>query len=242
MSRARHAPPGAARSFEGQPKITDTDPGTSPGTRPIKASQIICPSFVREVRRHEARPAASGRLSPTCRDARTCVDVNMASEIASRSPTLVRPDPTRPDSAAGGWPQATGSGNSAPPSIATSWSDAGWSSSVARWAHNPEVAGSNPAPATRKLQVRGLIARTAVGPLDHLLAIRWRDKDPDCREPQPAPSTAGLKVSWQVSGVRRDACPQLANQTGGRHGAAAPRLTSRSCRLRSRSRSRFRRR
>jgi hypothetical protein len=32
--------------------------------------------------------------------------------------------------------------------------DAGWSSSVARWAHNPEVAGSNPAPAT-KMQVRG---------------------------------------------------------------------------------------
>ena len=28
-------------------------------------------------------------------------------------------------------------------------SDAGWSSSVARWAHNPEVAGSNPAPATK---------------------------------------------------------------------------------------------
>src|SRR6476620_12801975 len=28
--------------------------------------------------------------------------------------------------------------------------NAGWSSSVARWAHNPEVAGSNPAPATRE--------------------------------------------------------------------------------------------
>jgi hypothetical protein len=27
-------------------------------------------------------------------------------------------------------------------------SDAGWSSSVARWAHNPEVGGSNPPPAT----------------------------------------------------------------------------------------------
>ena len=27
-------------------------------------------------------------------------------------------------------------------------SDAGWSSPVARWAHNPKVAGSNPAPAT----------------------------------------------------------------------------------------------
>ena len=25
---------------------------------------------------------------------------------------------------------------------------AGWSSLVARWAHNPKVAGSNPAPAT----------------------------------------------------------------------------------------------
>ena len=28
-------------------------------------------------------------------------------------------------------------------------SDAGWSSPVARWAHNPKVAGSNPAPATK---------------------------------------------------------------------------------------------
>src|SRR4026207_2270530 len=28
------------------------------------------------------------------------------------------------------------------------WIDAGWSSPVARWAHNPKVAGSNPAPAT----------------------------------------------------------------------------------------------
>ena len=26
---------------------------------------------------------------------------------------------------------------------------AGWSSSVARWAHNPEVVGSNPSPATK---------------------------------------------------------------------------------------------
>ncbi len=29
--------------------------------------------------------------------------------------------------------------------------DAGWSSPVARRAHNPKVAGSNPAPATKKL-------------------------------------------------------------------------------------------
>ena len=33
--------------------------------------------------------------------------------------------------------------------------DAGWSSSVARWAHNPEVVGSNPAPATRKISTKG---------------------------------------------------------------------------------------
>jgi hypothetical protein len=41
--------------------------------------------------------------------------------------------------------------------------DAGWSSSVARWAHNPEVAGSNPAPAT-KFAVRQMhiFWRTAV--------------------------------------------------------------------------------
>ena len=33
--------------------------------------------------------------------------------------------------------------------------DAGWSSSVARWAHNPEVVGSNPAPATSNNSTKG---------------------------------------------------------------------------------------
>ena len=32
--------------------------------------------------------------------------------------------------------------------------DAGWSSPVARWAHNPKVVGSNPTPATN--QINGL--------------------------------------------------------------------------------------
>ena len=32
--------------------------------------------------------------------------------------------------------------------------DAGWSSSVARWAHNPEVVGSNPAPATSNTVIK----------------------------------------------------------------------------------------
>ncbi len=35
---------------------------------------------------------------------------------------------------------------------------AGWSSLVARRAHNPEVVGSNPAPATKNLQLGGLMA------------------------------------------------------------------------------------
>ncbi len=34
---------------------------------------------------------------------------------------------------------------------------AGWSSSVARWAHNPKVAGSNPAPATNIKRLGGFI-------------------------------------------------------------------------------------
>jgi hypothetical protein len=48
------AHPRAARSFEGQPKITSTDPGTSPGSGPTKASQIICHWFVIESSRHLA--------------------------------------------------------------------------------------------------------------------------------------------------------------------------------------------
>jgi hypothetical protein len=33
--------------------------------------------------------------------------------------------------------------------------DAGWSSLVARWAHNPKVEGSNPSPATNKIKELG---------------------------------------------------------------------------------------
>src|SRR5713101_555337 len=39
---------------------------------------------------------------------------------------------------------------------------AGWSSPVARWAHNPKVAGSNPAPATMKNE--GLADAAAASP------------------------------------------------------------------------------
>src|SRR5664280_2389194 len=52
-------------------------------------------------------------------------------------------------------PRAVCSGARASPRMRST--DAGWSSSVARWAHNPEVAGSNPAPATKKVQVKDLL-------------------------------------------------------------------------------------
>src|SRR6476659_6395922 len=43
--------------------------------------------------------------------------------------------------------------------------DAGWSSQVARRAHNPEVAGSNPAPATAKGAGNGAFSFAAIGRL-----------------------------------------------------------------------------
>ena len=48
------------------------------------------------------------------------------------------------------------------------FTDAGWSSSVARWAHNPEVAGSNPVPATKRDGPR----RTLRGPFPLTMATR----------------------------------------------------------------------
>ena len=43
--------------------------------------------------------------------------------------------------------------------------DAGWSSQVARWAHNPKVAGSNPVPATK---IYGDVAQLG----EHLICIQ----------------------------------------------------------------------
>jgi hypothetical protein len=58
--------------------------------------------------------------------------------------------------------------------------DAGWSSSVARWAHNPEVAGSNPAPATKLVQVRGSVAGDGGRALIFLSAVCPRDRATRC--------------------------------------------------------------
>ena len=63
------------------------------------------------------------------------------------------------------------------------FTDAGWSSSVARWAHNPEVAGSNPAPATKvKPQVRGRFRRIRRRPLMFLEPQCQQDVSRRCHE------------------------------------------------------------
>ncbi len=48
------------------------------------------------------------------------------------------------------------------------FTNAGWSSSVARWAHNPEVVGSNPTPATRQNGPREIFP----GAVFHVLVVR----------------------------------------------------------------------
>ena len=76
----------------------------------------------------DARSTCVGRPVSVCRGHRSFVGRDHRSFVgrACRDPDLSGPNPSRK----------------------VAFSDAGWSSSVARWAHNPEVAGSNPAPAT----------------------------------------------------------------------------------------------
>ena len=59
------------------------------------------------------------------------------------------PEPGRAPATGADPGRPVGSGQAPPRAVVALCShDAGWSSSVARWAHNPEVAGSNPVPAT----------------------------------------------------------------------------------------------
>ena len=75
--------------------------------------------------------------------------------------------PTHPDQ--GSWRRGKG------PVRCRSHNDAGWSSLVARRAHNPKVAGSNPAPATKQNSRSGPVPRTGSsasgGPRPHRAAV-----------------------------------------------------------------------
>ena len=60
--------------------------------------------------------------------------------------------------------------------------DAGWSSSVARWAHNPEVGGSNPPPATSKWPSQRRFPKIFGSCLSFCLERLWAI----CRQPLPS--------------------------------------------------------
>lgn len=90
---------------------------------------------------------------------------------------------------------------------------AGWSSSVARRAHNPEVAGSNPAPATRTrpqdsgpgaFAVRGMVPAGSVRSSRTAAAIAAREGQlstpPQADEPTGRPILR--PVTWSVSAGR----------------------------------------
>ena len=52
---------------------------------------------------------------------------------------------------------------------------AGWSSSVARRAHNPKVVGSNPAPATKSVTVVDTISTTVIFYLFPFWGCFWKE-------------------------------------------------------------------
>ena len=81
--------------------------------------------------------------------------------------------------------------------------DAGWSSQVARRAHNPEVAGSNPAPATRKARSAGLF----LSQVHRANALRFRSRH---RQPGEVAAVAVDDVDVAGEGRRAGAEDDLA--------------------------------
>jgi hypothetical protein len=102
---------------------------------------------------------------------------------------------------------------------------AGWSSPVARWAHNPKVAGSNPAPATTTISFQasalqcfahwyhavpthtpqpsvfgGAPAVTARGPFRLLARLEARDR---CRRRTRMSSSPAALRRWRVNSRRQ---------------------------------------
>lgn len=108
------------------------------------------------------------------------------------------------------------------------FTDAGWSSSVARWAHNPEVAGSNPVPATTEVVRQNQRLRALV--LSFLPHAR------DAKDVAVVlPSRSGEAQSGSGSGQRR--LLELCSRGPTRFGNAGVRLFPRPRVLRSSSRA-----
>ena len=89
-----------------------------------------------------------------------------------------------------------------PGSRTVGFTDAGWSSSVARWAHNPEVAGSNPAPAT--IAGLGLCPRPVLLPPRPVRCVR------ECE----SGTTNGLPREFWSRNPGLGRRPRLAERTG----------------------------
>src|SRR5437870_13841323 len=69
---------------------------------------------------------------------------------------------------------------------------AGWSSPVARWAHNPKVAGSNPAPATNLFRILKFEFRNFIGGVAQL--AEHRVCNAGVRGSNPLTSTNALPI------------------------------------------------
>src|SRR6266511_3534795 len=89
--------------------------------------------------------------------------------------------------------------------------DAGWSSLVARRAHNPKVAGSNPAPATKEDQVRGpgrSVRGLAAFELATILQPKWLQ--PHARDPSGCRVLTVISTDPASTGL----CDELASPSG----------------------------
>ena len=105
--------------------------------------------------------------------------------------------------------------------------DAGWSSQVARRAHNPEVAGSNPAPAIPIAPLRGAVLEASAQArarklrdfdpvLDGVPGDRGRERD---QHPEPDEEVDDREDSREVAGrgevaVAHDSDPAPASSRG----------------------------
>ena len=121
---------------------TDTPTGTPDGGRQRRGAARPGPAGVRPRRpgtgrRRPGRVPGPLRQGPRARRRRRSRSTKARSSAGSPSPAGSSPSPVTLI-----WVGTR-------PCRNLDFTDAGWSSSVARWAHNPEVAGSNPAPATK---------------------------------------------------------------------------------------------
>jgi hypothetical protein len=92
-----------------------------------------------------------------------------------------------------------------------------WRSLAARFVRDEEAAGSNPATPTEKFQVDAMITKLGDHGIDHLLAIRWRDRTPSPahgeEDRQRMPPWCGT-FSYRLNGSST-CCSKLSLDAGG---------------------------